>query len=141
MLAGASLMLTHVLKNDLKWAFHREWPFLWTESHHAWKLNPADGFHFFLGRFSDATDGIGSFPSGHTALAFALLLPLGLVWPRLLSWSIAAASLSGVLLVVLGLHYLGDVLAGALLGITCTLLVREVVGLLAAQRSPGSRIP
>ena len=130
MLAGASLLLTHVLKNDLKWAFHREWPFLWTEGHHAWKLNPAEGFHFCQGRFSDATDGIGSFPSGHTAMAFALLLPLGLTWPRLLPWSIAAASAAGVLLVLLGLHYLGDVLAGGLLGITCTLLVRDVLGLL-----------
>jgi membrane-associated phospholipid phosphatase len=130
MLAGASLLLTHVLKNDLKWAFHREWPFLWTEGHHAWKINPADGFRFCEGRFSDATDGIGSFPSGHTAMAFAILLPLGLTWPRLLPWGIAAACAAGLLLVLLCLHYLGDVLAGGLLGITCTLLMRDVLGIL-----------
>lgn len=136
MLVGGSLLLTHVLKNDLKWAFHREWPFLWTEGHHAWKLNPADGFHYFQGRFSEATDGIGSFPSGHTAMAFALLLPLGLTWPRLLPWSIAAASAAGLLLVLLGFHYLGDVLAGALLGITCTLITRDLLGLLTPQAPP-----
>ena len=57
-----------------------------------------------------------SFPSGHSIMAFAFAVPLGLFYPPLLAgllfcgFSIAASR------VVLGMHFLSDVLAGCGIG-------------------------
>jgi membrane-associated phospholipid phosphatase len=55
-----------------------------------------------------------SFPSGHTAVAFALALSLALLWPRwrwpLLIFALAVAASR----VLLSVHYLADVAGGAL---------------------------
>lgn len=65
-----------------------------------------------------------SFPSGHTITAFAVSVPLMLVYPPLTlpllfcAFSVAASR------VVLGMHFLSDVLAGAVIGTAlgaCTL--------------------
>jgi membrane-associated phospholipid phosphatase len=138
LLAGASVLVTYVLKNDLKWAFHRDWPFLWSADHSVWFLNPANGFHPFAEKFSAASDGIGSFPSGHTAVIFAFLVPVILIYPALRVPCLMAASSLGLILILLGVHYLGDVLAGALLGTTCALMIRE---LFRSQLSVNSRTP
>lgn len=68
------------------------------------------------GKFYRQTDP-GSFPSGHTARAFMLavtMLGLGPPWLGLvlLIW----APLVGMARVAMGVHYLSDVLAGAVLG-------------------------
>ena len=81
---------------------------------HAWaKLLPPDQF---------------SFPSGHTITAFAMVLSVGsfypAVWPVLLFCAVSIA-LSRILL---GMHFLSDVVAGAglgsLLGYSAAILVR-----------------
>jgi undecaprenyl-diphosphatase len=59
-----------------------------------------------------------SFPSGHTITAFAVALPLGLYYPVLLPGLIFCALSVASSRVVLGLHYLSDVLAGMLIGCT-----------------------
>jgi undecaprenyl-diphosphatase len=57
-----------------------------------------------------------SFPSGHSILAFAIAVPIGLFYPALtvplliLAVSIAASR------VILGMHFLSDVIAGCLIG-------------------------
>jgi undecaprenyl-diphosphatase len=70
---------------------------------HCWaKLLPPDQF---------------SFPSGHSMSAFAIAIPLCIFYPQLqasllaLSLSIAASR------VILGMHFLSDVLVGSLLGV------------------------
>ncbi|MDR1027545.1 MAG: phosphatase PAP2 family protein [Rickettsiales bacterium] len=57
-----------------------------------------------------------SFPSGHTAGAFAALVSIGLLYPRLkpVSWTIAA--IAGIGRVCYGAHWPTDVLAGAFIG-------------------------
>ena len=137
LLAGASVLVTYVLKNDLKWAFHRDWPFLWSEDHSTWFLNPANGFHPFAEKFSAASDGIGSFPSGHTAVIFAFVVPIILIYPVMRIPGLMAACGLGLILILLGVHYLGDVLAGALLGTTCALMLRELFRSLLSVTSRG----
>jgi lipid A 4'-phosphatase len=65
------------------------------------------GFTWFSGK-SD----FWSFPSGHAQTATALALSLGTIWPRLWPvWWLAAAAVIASR-VVLGAHYLSDLLAG-----------------------------
>jgi len=71
-----------------------------------------------------------SFPSGHTITAFAVAVPLSLWYPNLtvgLGFCGISIALSRILL---GMHYLSDVLAGALIGCTlgwCTYAITAVL--------------
>lgn len=57
-----------------------------------------------------------SFPSGHTMVAFAVILPLSYFYPELL-WTLLFCALSiAASRIVLGMHFLTDVIAGAVLG-------------------------
>lgn len=58
-----------------------------------------------------------SFPSGHTISAFAVAVPLAIVYPVLaVPLGFAALSVAGSR-VVLGMHFLSDVLAGTVIGV------------------------
>jgi undecaprenyl-diphosphatase len=59
-----------------------------------------------------------SFPSGHTITAFAVSVSLIAVYPGLAAGLIFCACSIGLSRILLGMHFLTDVLAGAALGIT-----------------------
>src|SRR6185295_18525497 len=59
-----------------------------------------------------------SFPSGHTITAFAAAISLGGFYPELLPGLMFCAVIIAASRVVLGMHFLSDVLAGAALGAT-----------------------
>jgi len=58
-----------------------------------------------------------SFPSGHSITAFAVAISVGCFYPYLLECLLLAALLIAVSRIVLGMHFLSDVLAGIALGI------------------------
>jgi membrane-associated phospholipid phosphatase len=66
-----------------------------------------------------------SLPSGHATTAFAALVAIGLVWPRLrpLMWCYALVIAASRVAVMA--HYPSDVLAGAIVGAAGALLVRD----------------
>jgi undecaprenyl-diphosphatase len=67
-----------------------------------------------LGLFADDRF---SFPSGHTLNAFAIGTPIALQFPAAAPALLLLAASVGASRVVLGLHFITDVLAGALLGL------------------------
>ena len=109
---GETVLLTVGATQLLKVLIHRPRPFLY---------NPDPDIPERVRRSSDAWR---SFPSGHTALAFAAALQFGLIHERLhphssgWGWSVglSVATLTGCLRYVAGKHYPSDILAGAVLG-------------------------
>lgn len=57
-----------------------------------------------------------SFPSGHTITAFAVSVPMVAFYPALLATLLFCAMSIAVSRVLLGMHFLSDVLAGAAIG-------------------------
>ena len=57
-----------------------------------------------------------SFPSGHSATAFACAVAVGILYPRLRWPLLAGAAIVAVSRVYLGMHYGTDVVAGSALG-------------------------
>lgn len=57
-----------------------------------------------------------SFPSGHTITAFAIALAVGSVYHSLIPVLLFCAVSIGISRIILGMHFLSDVLAGAAIG-------------------------
>jgi undecaprenyl-diphosphatase len=57
-----------------------------------------------------------SFPSGHTMTAFAVAIPLLLFYPTLALGLLFCAFSIGMSRILLGMHFLSDVIAGAAIG-------------------------
>ena len=66
-----------------------------------------------------------SMPSGHATTAFAAMVAVALLWPRLRIPVLVYALLIAASRVMLDAHYLSDVLAGAVAGAAGALLVRD----------------
>lgn len=58
-----------------------------------------------------------SFPSGHSITAFAVALSIGLFYPELQGCLLAVALLIASSRIILGMHFLSDVLVGSMIGI------------------------
>ena len=96
---------------ELKRAFRRPRPC--TLEPHCWAdLLPPDQF---------------SFPSGHTITAFAVMAALAGFYPEMLPGLLFCAVSIAASRVVLGMHFLSDVLAGAALGVTLGALAAAVL--------------
>jgi len=79
---------------------------------------------FLYGRWVWRPD-YASMPSGHATTAFAAAIAVGLLWPRLRPVMLIYALVIAVSRVVLDVHYLSDVIAGAFVGSIGALLVRD----------------
>jgi undecaprenyl-diphosphatase len=67
-----------------------------------------------------------SFPSGHTAAAFVMAWVLSSAYPFLAPLVFTWAAMIGFSRVSLGVHFPGDIAAGALLGLSCAALASFV---------------
>jgi membrane-associated phospholipid phosphatase len=108
---AANLVVTAGIKSVLKWSFGRTWPETWTGNNPALIPYGVYGFHPF--HFGGAYQ---SFPSGHAAATFAVISILWLSLPRWRLLYMVVGVLVCVALVGLNFHFVGDVIAGAILG-------------------------
>ena len=77
-----------------------------------------------------------SFPSGHATVSFACATVLALAVPRLRWPLFALAVLIAWSRVYVGVHYPGDVLAGAVLGVAIAIALRMLAGALRRSGPP-----
>jgi len=108
---SASLVAATILKLLLKWAFGRTWPDAWGNGRPSLIGNGAYGFHPV-----GLSPHFGALPSGHAAMTFAVITVLWVAYPRWRwLWAAAGGGLCAAL-VGLNFHFVGDVIAGGLLG-------------------------
>lgn len=113
--AGCSLsvLMTEATKNLLKLVFGRTWPEAWFPDGPSFIHDGAYGFNPFHGG-----EGYGSFPSGHMAVACAIISVLWIYYPKLrVVYFLAAASVAGGLIGG-NYHFLSDVIVGAFIGVS-----------------------
>lgn len=98
--AGFSACIGIMLFIILKHACHRRRPC--ELEPHCWAaVRPPDPF---------------SFPSGHSITAFAIAVSLGFFYPELRTPLLFVAASVGASRIVLGMHFVSDVIAGAMIG-------------------------
>ncbi len=95
----------------------------------------ADGLTVFMGPAS----GYHSFPSGHTSYAFMLATIAAAYFPRGTWWFYAIALLVGIGRVMKDVHFLSDIIAGALIGYLAGWVLLRFLP--PRSRAAGPRIP
>lgn len=119
-----SVILIVTLKDQAKYAFGRLWPETWVDNNPSWIGNGAYGFFPFHGG-----RGWASFPSGHTAVMSA---PAAVLWrtvPRLRWVGVLLVCLVAVGLFGADYHFIGDMIAGIMLGSAVGAWTVELVAL------------
>jgi membrane-associated phospholipid phosphatase len=108
---GVPYLLSVIISNILKYTIERPRPFK---------------SYTFIQKLSSG--GSGSFPSGHTSDAFSIAMIISFLFPRKLviipmfAWAILVAYSR----MDLGVHYPSDVLAGAVIGISSSLVCSQL---------------
>jgi len=116
--AALAVIVSYQAKELLKYVFGRTWPETWLGDNSSWISNHTLGFHFFHGGAAWE-----SFPSGHTTQAWALAAVLWVRFPRW-RWLWGTYAIA----VPVGLwgadfHFVGDMVAGAFLGVATAVLI------------------
>src|SRR5258708_28755996 len=113
LLSDISVLAADAIKNQLKYVFGRTWPDSWDPQILSLVHNDVYGFHFFHYGLS-----FESFPSGHAAVAASVMSVLWMLFPRLRAvWALGICG-AGLGLVLLNLHFVGDVIAGTFIVIS-----------------------
>ena len=108
-----STLAAIIIKDQLKFAFGRTWPDTWGPGIVSLARDNVYGFHFFqTGKSFEA------FPSGHAAVAAAVISVVWILFPRLRVICAIGVVVVDLGLVALNLHFLSDVVAGSFVGIS-----------------------
>lgn len=109
--ACIAILVSVATKEELKYFFGRTWPETWINNNPSWIQNHVHGFFILHGG-----QGWASFPSGHTTQMAALATVLWLVYPRLRWLAVTLVAAVAIGLWGSDFHFIGDILAGALIG-------------------------
>lgn len=118
---STSLAVAVLLKDTLKFVFGRTWPETWVQNNPSLIHDHVYGFFWF-----QSGAGFHSFPSGHATVTFAIMSVLWLSSPNLRWLAALGCTLVAVGLLGMNYHFLGDILAGALLGSLCGFSVWQI---------------
>lgn len=93
-----------------------------------WRARPRTLFDQGIeGFFYFSSSGSLSFPSGHTAIAAAVAAALSLAYPRVTPLVVFLPLSVGAARLIVGAHYLSDVIAGMSIGVLFPLAIRAVL--------------
>jgi membrane-associated phospholipid phosphatase len=112
-LATASLAVCTGVKDQLKFAFGRTWPETWVRDNPSFIRDGVYEFSPFHGG-----PGYAAFPSGHTAAICAVMSVFWICYPRYRVLYALCMGAVAIGLIGADFHFLGDVIAGAFVGIS-----------------------
>lgn len=112
-----TIILASVIRFTAKWLFGRTWPQTWIDNNPSWITDRIEGFQPFAAGIA-----YNSFPSGHSLFTFALTSVFWYHLPHFRPLWIAMMSAVFIGQLAQNFHYLGDLLAGASIGILCAQL-------------------
>jgi membrane-associated phospholipid phosphatase len=120
--AACAILIAWALKEELKWVFGRTWPETW--------LKPANPSYFGDGTYGffpfHGGQAYASFPSGHTTAITTLAGSIWVLWPKLRWLGIVLSLCVAVGLIGADYHWLSDVIAGAILGVTTGVVAAKI---------------
>lgn len=122
LVSSISLLVGETIKDVLKWVFGRPSPDIWAMSNSSAVGSLEYQFHWFHG-----VEPFNSFPSGHMTAATAVVAILWIHYPQFRPIYAVCCAIVAAGLIALNFHFLGDVIAGALLGATVGLLVSHTL--------------
>lgn len=93
------------------------------------------GFDFF-----ETVYELNSFPSGHALIPFSLATALSILFPRFGFLAFVPATAIALSRVVITVHYLSDVIAGAVIGVVCTLSVKYYFDRYKIELTTGAKV-
>ena len=125
----ATCIVATVLKQVLKWTAGRYWPETWKHDNPSLIGSGAYGFHPFHSGVA-----YESFPSGHAAVTCAMMAVLWVSYPRWRWLCALVSALVCVALVGMNYHFVGDVMAGAIIGSLTGVYTVRWFGLSASPR-------
>ncbi|MGL4829719.1 MAG: phosphatase PAP2 family protein [Vibrio sp.] len=106
-------------------AFAIELPIYWALKNSVQRRRPQE-FSSLVTAYITPSDRY-SLPSGHAAAAFVMATLIGYIYPHWYAFAMSWAVLIGFARVLLGVHFVTDVFAGALLGVGSTTYAISVV--------------
>jgi membrane-associated phospholipid phosphatase len=118
--SSTSVLVGETIKDILKWVFGRPSPDIWVTSNSSAIGSQEYHFHWFHG-----IEPFNAFPSGHMTAVTAVIAILWIHYPRFRPIYAVSCLTVAAGLIAFNFHFLGDVIAGALLG--------AMVGLLASS--------
>lgn len=128
-----AVLITTVIKDELKFLFGRTWPETWVDRNPSW-------IHDGVYRFDPMHGGKGwaAFPSGHMAIITAPCTVLWLLASRIWRWLWAALILAvAVGLIASDYHFVADMIAGTFVGWACGVgTVAITRGLVSSPEAP-----
>ncbi|MEZ8826326.1 phosphatase PAP2 family protein [Vibrio amylolyticus] len=107
-------------------AFSIELPLYWLMKNSVKRRRPEE-LTPYIAAFITPSDRY-SLPSGHTAAGFLFATLISAFYPALLPFAFTWACLIGTSRVLLGVHFLTDILIGALLGVGSAQIVLSMLG-------------
>ena len=109
------------MTNELKDVFGRTWPETWVNNNPSYFTNGTYGFFPFHGG-----QGWRAFPSGHTTAIAAAAGAAWCLWPKHRRLGVPLALAVAIGLLGANYHWLSDILAGAIVGVTTGVVAAKV---------------
>jgi membrane-associated phospholipid phosphatase len=121
LLCSISLIVAETTKAQLKFVFGRAWPDTWIHNNPSFLRDGVYGFNFFNGGAE-----FSSFPSGHTAVTYAVISVLWIYYPVARALYVVAGLVVAMGLIGANYHFLSDVIAGAFIGVSSGWMVTSL---------------